>query len=301
MDMKKVRYIVLAATWSLHAIAGGCPELDNETRDQVLRLARFQHNLGEAVRLTIEGEPLPDCFYQVRLRSAPPNEGFVKTFTITPDHKYAVSEAVDLRKDPAQEARKRNKAFAAQLAPPTAPVRGHQDAPVSIVIFSDFQCPFCRLAANVLTAEWARANPDARVVFRHFPLPMHGWARPAAEASVCAARQKDEFFWTAHDFLFQHQGQLSRANLIGELETELQKNSDFDKLAFRQCIESGAAKEAVQADIDFGLENKVDATPTVFVNGSKVNWAANPDQVRSLVRQAAKAAAANSAGLPNTF
>lgn len=98
----------------------------------------------------------------------------------------------------------------------------------------------------------------------------------------------------AHDFLFQQQGQLSQSNLIEELETRLQQTPGFEQTAFRQCVQSGAAKQAVQADIDFGLGNNVEATPTVFVNGVKVNWAANADQVRTLIRQAAKAAAADS-------
>jgi len=290
--MIRTMCVGVAAIWSVHAATSGCPDLSSETRDQVLRLARFQYKLSDAVRLTVESEALPDCFYQVRLRSTPPGEGFIKVFTITPDHMFAVSDAVDLRKDPAEEARKKNKAFAFKLSPPTAPVRGNKDAPVSIVIFSDFQCPFCRQAANILNAQWAAENGEARLVFRHFPLPMHGWARPASEASVCAAQQKGEFFWTVHDFLFEHQAQVSRSNLIEEIENQFH-TPEFDQSAFRQCVESGVAKKLVQEDIDFGLDNKIDATPTVFINGVKVNWAANPDQVRSLVRQAAKTAAAD--------
>ena len=289
--------IVVATFWGAglaRAATAPCPDLSSATKDQIIRLARFRYKLSDAVRLTVESEPLANCFYQVRLRSLAPSEGFLKRFTITPDRIYAVTEVVDLRKDPAEEARERNKAFALRLSPETAPVRGNKDGQVSIVIFSDFQCPFCKQAANILNAGWAAENKDAKLVFRQFPLPMHNWARAAAEASVCAARQSGDLFWMAHDFLFENQGQLSQSNLIEKLEKELQRAPAFEQRAFRQCVETGAAKQAVQADVEFGLDNKIDATPTVFVNGMKVNWAANPDQVKRLIRQAAKMIATDS-------
>lgn len=76
--------VLMAAVWGTQVAyaATGCPDLSSEAKQRVVRLARFQHKPGEAVRFTAESAPLADCFYQVRLRSAPPTEGFGKAFTI---------------------------------------------------------------------------------------------------------------------------------------------------------------------------------------------------------------------------
>jgi protein-disulfide isomerase len=271
--------------------AAQCSELKESTRQALIRLAKFQYGLGSDSAVKVDAETRPDCFIRARVTSANPQDGMAKVFTVSPDQKYAVGDLFDLSKDPAVAAREKQDQFVRQLAPATAPARGNAHAPVTMVVFSDFQCPYCKRAAQMTSQEMA-GDPDVKLVFRHFPLPMHDWAEMAAEATACLDRQSNDLFWTAHDFLFREQAHLSRASVVERIENEVKSAAGFDARAFHQCIDSGSARDTVQRDVEFGLENNIHGTPTVFINGVKVNWAGNPDQLRTLVRQASTASEA---------
>jgi protein-disulfide isomerase len=277
---------------ALTALAGEikCPELRGDAREHLKRLVRFRYGLTNDVALQVDGEPLIGCFYKARVATMNQESRFVRIFTITPDQRYVVSDFVDLEKDPAEDAVEKQKVFNQQLAPADAPIRGNAAAPVTLVVFSDFQCPYCKRASEILTAELASDSEKVRLVFRQFPLPMHDWALQAAEASACVAQQSGELFWKAHDFVFQHQSELSSAVLIDALEKKLRQSPGFNSALFQQCLQNHSAKQLVDRDIQFGLESGIRATPAVFINGVKVNWAGNPDQVKSLIRQAERGA-----------
>jgi protein-disulfide isomerase len=281
--------ILLCAIPSAHSES--CPSLTPEANALVERFARFHFRIDSSVDLRVNAEALVGCFYRIRVRAVDRDLGLVGSLMVTPDQKYVATDINDLRVDPVEESRIREEALAARLQPQGAPVRGDRSAPVSVVVFSDFQCPYCRKAAALLAAEATPGTKVAKLVFRHFPLPMHDWASAAAEASVCASIQSESYFWLTHDYFFQHQEDLSRSDLGRIIEEELSKTPGFSQIAFRECLSTGAAKRAVNSDVEFGLEIGVQATPTVFVNGVKMNWTGNPDQLRTIIRQAARAEA----------
>ena len=265
-----------------------CPGLKEETKNEIIRLVRFRYKMNPEVALQVEEEKSSKCYFHVQVRSTDPEQGFSKLFTITPDQMYVASDLIDLSEDPEKAARRVHDEFVQHLIPKNAFVRGDRQAPVNIVIFSDFQCPFCKRAAELLETEMTSNEHQLKLVFRQFPLPMHDWATQAAEASVCAGQQQQDLFWATHDFLFRHQRELSRSNIKEALEKELESRPEFNLEQFQQCISTGTARASVQADVRFGLENRVDSTPTVFINGVRANWAGNADQLRSLIRQASR-------------
>lgn len=143
------------------------------------------------------------------------------------------------------------------------PVRGNVDAALEIVVFSDFECPYCALAVPVLDSLFARHGDDVRFVYRHYPLPMHEHARRAAEAAVEAGRQ--DAFWRYHDLLFAHQGRLTDTDLVGYADS-----LGLDSEAFAEALAEGAHAEIVEADITFGRSLAVTGTPTFFLGGYRV-------------------------------
>lgn len=140
------------------------------------------------------------------------------------------------------------------------PARGPADAPVTIVEFSDFECPFCSRVVPTMDQIKENYGDKVRLVFRQFPLGMHANARKAAEASLCA-REQDKF-WEMHDLLFAEQKQLSVAQL-----KEKASRLGLEAAAFDECLDSGRHAAQVQADFEAGSAAGVTGTPASFVNG----------------------------------
>ena len=149
----------------------------------------------------------------------------------------------------------------AQIATVGFPSRGPADAKVTIVEFSDFECPYCGGLFPTLKQVEKNYAQQVRIVYRQFPLAnIHPHAQKAAEASLCANEQQK--FWEFHDSMFSNQSELSVADLkqrAVDLKLEAQ--------AFNQCLDSGRQAASIQADIQEGARNGVTGTPAIFING----------------------------------
>jgi protein-disulfide isomerase len=143
------------------------------------------------------------------------------------------------------------------------PVRGPVNAPISIVEFSDFQCPYCAGIQKTLE-EVLRAFPkDVRIVFKQYPLNIHQYARQAAAASLAAHAQGK--FWEMHDKLFQNFTAINEENIRRWAET-----IGMDMGRFEREMQRGAYEAAVQKDMADGAAAKVLGTPTLFINGKRI-------------------------------
>jgi protein-disulfide isomerase len=149
-----------------------------------------------------------------------------------------------------------------------APSKGSSSAKVTIIEYSDFQCPFCSKGANVITAIEKKYGNKVNIGFKHFPLPFHAQARIAAEASMCAKEQDIKLFWKMHDAMFADQTKLDKANLIATA-----KKMGVKEAPFTACLESGKFKSAIDADMAEGTSIGIKSTPTFFVNGKMINGA----------------------------
>jgi protein-disulfide isomerase len=152
------------------------------------------------------------------------------------------------------------------LVVPGAPVKGPRQAAVTIVEFSDFQCPFCANAQAVLRQVLETYPGDVKLVYRHFPLERHSQAKLAAEAAECAAQQGK--FWEYHDQLFASAAELTRTRLQSLAETV-----GLEPQGFSTCLESGASAARVAEDLAAGKKAGVVGTPTFFVNGRMLEGA----------------------------
>jgi len=169
------------------------------------------------------------------------------------------------------------------LAPPrqeleaTRLVRGPVDAPVTIMTFSDYQCPYCIRSEPVLAEVLARYPEQVRLVHRHFPLDsIHPFARPAAEAAMCADEQGR--FWDFHDAIFARQGRLAEDSF-----TEIGDELGLDLPALEQCIAERRYQAFVDADFAAGRDAGVTGTPAFFVNGIALKGARNADELSRVV------------------
>jgi protein-disulfide isomerase len=142
-----------------------------------------------------------------------------------------------------------------------APILGDKNARVALIVFSEFECPYCAKSARDVLPEIDRhylSTGKVLLVWRHFPLPIHKNARKAAEAAECAGRQGK--FWEFHDWAFEHQKSLNRANLHAAAETLGLRPAEF-----RVCLDGAAAAARVEADFAAGQGFTIAGTPTWFV------------------------------------
>ncbi|MFA4819100.1 MAG: DsbA family protein [Patescibacteria group bacterium] len=147
------------------------------------------------------------------------------------------------------------------------PAWGFKDAPVTIVEFADFQCPFCREAAPILRTLRTKYADGVRFIYRDFPIAdVHPEAIAAAEAARCANQQGK--FWEYHDQLFEQQD-----NLGATLYTSLAQSLKLDMDKFKSCLNGHLTLAGIKKDYEAGLAAGVIGTPTFFVNGYPVSGA----------------------------
>ena len=146
-----------------------------------------------------------------------------------------------------------------------ARVKGDPKAPVTIVEFSDFQCPYCKRAETVLTSLLDKYNGRVKLAYMDFPLrEIHPHAESAAEASRCAGEQGK--FWEFHDSLFADPAKLEDSDLTARAKT-----LGLQEEQFKTCLISGKFKNSVDADREAGIKAGVGGTPGFFINGVFVN------------------------------
>jgi len=158
----------------------------------------------------------------------------------------------------------------------TGPGRGPENAPIKIVEFGDFQCPFCARLVPVLEQVFEKYGSKVRLVFRQFPLPFHSAAFKAAEASLCANDQGK--FWDLHEAMYENQQQLQVDNLKAKA-TALGMNAE----QFNSCLDSGKFSASVQADTQAGNQAGVLGTPALFINGRFISGAVPLDQITKII------------------
>lgn len=156
---------------------------------------------------------------------------------------------------------------------------GPADAKVTIVEFSDFQCPYCVRAAEATKKLKAKYGDKIRLIFRQYPLDFHKEAHLAAQA-VLEARAQDKF-WEMHDKLFENQKALGRA----DLETYA-KDLGLDMAKFKAALDGGTHKATVDEDIKLGQSVGVQGTPTMLLNGAKVADPSNADAIGQQIEAA---------------
>jgi protein-disulfide isomerase len=157
-----------------------------------------------------------------------------------------------------------------------APVRGPKNAPITVVLFSDFQCPFCSRVEPALV-ELEKAYPGkVRIAWKNFPLSFHNNAKPAAEAALAANEQGK--FWQMHEILFKNQQALSAADL-----EKYAKEIGLDMGKYKAAMDSHKFAAWVDNDMKQGASLGVEGTPAAFVNGQLVSGAQPVDAFKKIV------------------
>lgn len=210
------------------------------------------------------------------------------------DVSKTADQLAEARKEREEEERIRALEVHEQLKPAVAdmPGKGPKDAPITIIEFSDFQCPYCANAAQTINEVLEKNTNDVRLVYVHFPLEsIHPWARAASIATICASNQSVDAFWSLHDAYFKDQEEITSENLISK-STDYLASSGINMDTWKACSsdqeseEYQAASALVDTSLQLGIDNGVNSTPGFFVNGRYVSGAQSVELFQELIDQA---------------
>jgi protein-disulfide isomerase len=243
----------------------GPSALDKTTMEQYVRHLfvwgpQIQVNVSDAK----PAAELPG-FKEVIVTASAGQASQAETFFISNDGRRIIRGSIyDVSKNPFEADRDK-------ISTELQPSFGAAGAPVSVVMYSDFQCSYCKEEANVIRKNLAAAFPtQVRVYFKDFPLePIHPWAKPAAIAGRCVFRQKPAAFWDYHDWIFEHQSEITPDNLKDKV-AEFGKSKSLEPIQLATCMETKATEAEVTRSQAEGRTLGVNSTPTLFVNGRRL-------------------------------
>ncbi len=198
----------------------------------------------------------------------------------TTDGRYLLpAPLLDLTEDP-------HAAVAARLDLAGRASLGRADAPVTVVEYSSFQCPYCRrLASAVKQTMQGPLGKEVRWVYKHFPLNQQAWSEPAAVATECTRQiGGDAKFWALHDLYFEQQDTFTPQN-HRERAVAWAKGAGLPVKAFEGCLDSPAARKRVQEDLNEGRAIGVASTPTLVINGRLAPGVLSADGLAALLEQ----------------
>jgi protein-disulfide isomerase len=211
-----------------------------------------------------EPGPIPG-FYAVKIRGSQGDASQEETFYVSKDGQKMLRGSVfDVAQNPF-------KSDLDKLKTEYRPSEGTPGAPVVLVEFSDFECPFCRQQARMLQENLLKTYPkEVRLYFMDFPLEsLHPWAKAAAIAGRCIFHQNASAFWQYHDWIFDNQDGTTPENLKDKI-MEFAKDKGVDAGQLSTCIDTRATEEEVNATRTMGRDLEVNSTPTMFVNGRRM-------------------------------
>lgn len=161
------------------------------------------------------------------------------------------------------------------------PAKGPAKSPVTIVEFSDMQCPHCQKAAPVIEQLLAQ-EPDAHFVFQNFPLPAHNWAEKAAAYVDCVGSASNDAVWKFIQKTFEDQANISEANIDEKLKA-IATASGVNGAEMAACADKSSTKARVEASVQLGKSVGVTGTPTLFVNGRNVPGGVPEEVIKKIV------------------
>ncbi len=223
---------------------------------------------GKEIKVDIS-DPKPSAdlpqFDEVKVRGSRDAASQEETFLVSKDGQKIVRAVVfDVNKNPFKRDLDRIKTD-------FSPSFGTPGAPVVIVLFTDFQCPFCKEEAKMLRANIPTAYPkEVRVYFKDLPLEaIHPWAMMGAIAGRCIFRQNPSAFWEYYDWIYDHQAEINPANFKSKV-MEFAKGKEIDTVQLEQCMDKRATEDEIRKSMAEAKELEVNQTPYMFVNGRRL-------------------------------
>ena len=278
----RVRSVVMLGALLAAVGCGSAPAptpSESTNTDQLVKYYRKKNNLPASAKLAVTG------VHDSSIKGA--REGTLEigegpgaqkvTFLTSPDGQFVAFGTVeDVTVDP-------SKAVMAKIDLKDQPAKGPADAKVTIVEYSDFQCPFCSRGYSTIENEVLKQYGDkVRFYYKSYPLPFHPWAKAGAVAAECAKQQKADAFWKLYKSFFENQTQISKDN-VKEKATEYLADTGIDMNAWNDCFDNQKSAAAVDAQMQEGSSVGVRGTPGFIINGRLVSGAQPFESFKNII------------------
>lgn len=273
MNEMKSRFCLIAvlACGTLPLLrADDCPVLSQDIASTVTKYLAQRLATPPKGSLSVESISLiaNTCYHKVVIDV--PGTAMPLTMYLSPDQRYLVSTLYDLTKDPALEAAQVAKNVETLLMRDRSPELAGRRSRLELVEFGDMQCPYCRRFAD-----WYRSLPadvldQVTLVFKHLPLDLHPWARPAAVLSACVSLQSTAAFWKLSDYFLSHQDEIGPGNIEGRALDVLATIHEVNGQEVMSCANGHGGSDLVARDVAAAKQLAVQSTPALFINGRKL-------------------------------
>ncbi len=275
-------YIVIAVAGNVAAQT--CPALTTELRSRLEAYVTEQYGFAPDLMVRDEGTVGGACFRRIAVDVAAPKRTL--QLFLSPDQRFLTEALMDTTLSPKAERQRVAQETEQVLNSDVSPFQGPRDALITLVVFSDFQCPFCKRFEDILNRLPEKARQDIRVVFKQRPLAMHTWARRAALAAICVSSQSQEAFWRFEQLLFADQDKITLANLDERIAAFGAQNNELNPGRLRGCMENGTAEKTLLRDEKLADAYHVDAVPTIFINGIRSTGFRTPEELEAGINAA---------------
>jgi len=271
----RTRFVLMAIVLGLtagHALA------EDLNTDQIVKYYRKKNNVPPAQAISVSGlkdSPIKGAKEGTLEVGTAPQVRKVP-FTASPDGKYVIfAEVSDVTVDP-------SKAVMGKIKLDGAACKGPKDAKVTVVEYSDFQCPFCAKGYSTMETQVLKEYGDkVKFCFKDFPLAFHPWAEPAAIAAECVREQKADAYWKVYDGFFQNQKDVNPTN-VKDKAIEF-AGAEIDKAKFADCFDNKKTQAGVKADQAEGGSIGVTGTPSFVINGRLLVGAQPFEQFKAVI------------------
>ena len=273
--MRQSVVLLLAATLAAPCVAGAA----GDGSEQLIKYYRKKQNLPPTQKVAVTG--VKDS----SIKGA--KEGTLEigdgagaqkvSFIATPDLKYVVFGNVeDVTVDP-------SKAIMDKISLKGEPHKGPENAKVTIVEYSDFQCPFCSKGYQTIEKQvLANYGDKVKFYYKNYPLPFHPWAKKGAVAAACAKEQKPDAFWKLYSFWFENQGQVTPDN-VKDKATDVLKDTGIDMAKWTDCFDNQKTAAKVDAEMQEGSSVGVRGTPGFIINGRLISGAQPYENFKNVI------------------
>ena len=279
--MRQSAVLVLAALLAAPCVAGAA----GDSSEALIKYYRKKNNVAPAQKVAVTG--LKDSTIKgakeglLEIGEGPATQKI--PFVASPDLRYAVfgtaggtTAVEDVTVDP-------SKALMDKISLKGEPHKGPESAKVTIVEYSDFQCPFCSKGYQTIEKQVLTNYGDkVKFYYKNYPLPFHPWAKKGAVAAACAKEQKPDAFWKIYSFWFENQGQVTPDN-VKDKATDVLKDTGIDMAKWTDCFDNQKTAAKVDAEMQEGSSVGVRGTPGFIINGRLISGAQPYENFKNVI------------------
>jgi protein-disulfide isomerase len=263
----------------------GCKPLTEGEKLQATTFIRRQFGFTRDTTLYVaSSRRIPNtCYVRFTLKTKT-EQSVAQDFYLSPDHRFLSLTLFDLQMFSSEAERTTEARLRAEAANASVPVAGDRAAPLIVSVFSDFQCPFCAEAENMLKNEITLNYPKhVALAYFNFPLQNHSWAGKAAELMACVHDQEPSVFWQVAEWIYGNQSVINEANAEAMISAKASELSRRGSGQLAKCVAKREGAPAIDHDKTLAEDLSVTSTPTIFVGGRRLDGAVSAATIKRYI------------------